>query len=112
MTFRTGTLRHRIELQSRTPYTNTAGDQEPGDWETYATVWAAINPISAREFITAQQSESEVMARITINFRDDVTAAHRCKHGANIYNIHGVLPDQDSGLEYLTLPVSKGVNDG
>ena len=36
----------------------------------------------------------------------------RVVHGGKVYNIHGVLPDMRSGLEYLTLPVSEGVSDG
>ena len=33
-------------------------------------------------------------------------------HKDKIYNPAGWLPDQDSGLEYLTAPVSQGLNEG
>ncbi|KPB96501.1 Head-tail adaptor protein [Pseudomonas syringae pv. maculicola] len=36
----------------------------------------------------------------------------RALHRGRIYNIHGALPDAKSGLEYLTLPVSEGLNNG
>lgn len=36
----------------------------------------------------------------------------RITHRGKVYNIAGVLPDNMSGLEYITLPVSEGVNDG
>jgi hypothetical protein len=33
-------------------------------------------------------------------------------HAGKVYNIAGVLPDNVSGQEYITLPVSEGVNAG
>ena len=36
----------------------------------------------------------------------------RILHRGKIYNIEGVLPDDESGLQWLTLPYSEGVKDG
>ena len=109
---RTGKLRHRITLQrpglSQDPQT---GEMVPG-WQDVATVWASIEPLSAREFIAAQAGQSEVSARVVIRHRDDVDATMRALYRGKLYNIHGVLADQKSGLEYLTLPVSEGARDG
>ena len=108
---RTGTLRHRVELQREVTSVTSFGDQEK-DWETFATVWASIAPLSAREFTASSQKKSEVMARITIRHRTDVDSSVRIKHGTTKYNIEGVLADPDSGREYLTLPCSANLNDG
>ena len=109
---RTGKLRHRITLQrpglSQDPQT---GEMVPG-WQDVATVWASIEPLSAREFIAAQAGQSEVSARVVIRHRDDVDATMRALYRGKLYNIHGVLADPKSGLEYLTLPVSEGVGNG
>lgn len=109
---RSGKLRHRVALQkparTRDPLTGGWVD----GWADVAPVWASIEPLSAREFIAAQASQSEVTARIVIRHRPDVTAAMRILYRGKVYNIHGVLADPKSGLEYLTLPVSEGVNDG
>lgn len=109
---RTGKLRHRITLQrpglSQDPQT---GEMVPG-WQDVATVWASIEPLSAREFIAAQAGQSEVSARVVIRHRDDVDATMRALYRGKLYNIHGVLADPKSGLEYLTLPVSEGARDG
>lgn len=109
---RAGKLRHRITLQrpglSQDP---VSGEMLPG-WQDVATVWASIEPLSAREFISAQAGQSEVTARIVIRHRADVDATLRALHRGKVYNIHGVLADPKSGMEYLTLPVSEGVNDG
>ena len=47
-----------------------------------------------------------------IRYRSEIGPSWRIVHRETIYNIAGVLPDKDSGLEYLTIPVSAGVNDG
>lgn len=109
---RIGKLRHRVTLQKlgRTRNPVTGGWTE--DWVDVDPVWASIEPLSAREFIAAQASQSEVTARIVIRHRPDVTAAMRILYRGKVYNIHGVLADAKSGLEYLTMPVSEGVNDG
>lgn len=79
------------------------------DWQTIARPWAAIEPLSARDFISAQAQQSEVRGRITIRRRADINASMRVLHRGLIYRILGVLSDPESGLEYQSLPVSEGV---
>lgn len=109
---RIGQLRHRVTIQrpGSTQDPNT-GQMVPG-WADVATVWASIEPLSAREFIAAQAGQSEVTARIKMRARDDIDAAMRIIHRDQVYNIHGVLPDPRSGRHWITLPVSGGLNDG
>lgn len=109
---RAGKLRHRVTIQApgMTQDPNT-GEMLTG-WADWATVQASVEPLSAREFIAAQAAQSEVTARIVIRYRDGVLPTMRILHRGLIYNIQGVLPDADSGREYITLPVSAGVNDG
>lgn len=112
MSLAAGRLRHRvrIEMLAESQASNGAVSES---WVTFAdNVPAAIEPLSAREFIAAQQAQSEVTARIVIRYRPGVTAKMRIVHGGRVYNIAGVLPDKESGREYLTMPVSEGVNAG
>lgn len=82
-------------------------------WVTHADrVPADVSPLSAREFLAAQQVQSQVVARITIRYQPGLDANMRIRHGDAIYNIAGVIPDPRSGTEWLTLPVSTGVNAG
>lgn len=106
-----GKLRHRVELQSPLR-TRDADGGVATTWQSRGQAWAAIEPLSAREFIAGQALTSDVDTRITIRYRPDVAADWRVVHGARIYAIRGVLADKNSGLEYLTLPCSSGVNDG
>lgn len=107
-----GRLRHRVSLQRL----QEARDQNTGavitDWVELAKLWAEVAPLSAREFVASQAVQSRITARITIRYREDITAKDRIVYRGQVYNIEGVLTDPASGLEYITLPVSTGVNDG
>ncbi|MWK58713.1 phage head closure protein [Pseudomonas otitidis] len=108
-----GRLRHRVAFQQLLDQQ----DPQSGDpVKAWVTVWdrvpAAIEPLSARDFIAAKAAQSEVSARITIRYRPGVSSSMRILHGTKVYAIAGVLPDPKSGREYLTLPVSEGVRDG
>ena len=105
-------LRHPVELQAKQQTQDATTGEMVTSWAKVATLWAAVEPLSAREFIAAQAGQSQITARIVIRYRANVDATMRIVYRGKIYNIHGVLPDMDSGLEYLTLPVSEGVNDG
>ena len=108
-----GKLRHRVTIESRTDQQDpTYGGITPRWTVAHENVMASIEPISAREFIASDAKQSQIIARITIRYKPDITAKHRIKHGSKIYNIEGVLTDKDSGVEYLTLPCSEGVNEG
>ena len=105
------TLRHRLEFQRLSTYLDTAGDTIEA-WSTAFKVWGAVDPLSAREFIASQSVQSAASVRVTIRYRPDVTPDMRILHRGHVLNIEGDLPDKVSGLEYLTLPCSRGVNQG
>lgn len=104
---RAGRLRHRVQIQVKQRVPDGGGGWSH-EWVTVRTVWAHVEPLSAREFVAAQAVHSEVTTRITIRYRDDITPDMRILHRGKIYNIRGVLPDNHSGLEYLTLPCTEG----
>lgn len=110
-----GKLRHRVAIQQKVPTQDPDSGEIINTWATvpgWDKVPAAIEPVSAKEFVAGQQVQSQVTTRITIRARPGVLPTMRILHGAKIYNIEGILPDRDSGLDYFTLPVSEGVSDG
>jgi SPP1 family predicted phage head-tail adaptor len=119
MSIAAGRLRHLVTIQRHDYVRDSAGDvvQDPDtgetlqEWVELAQVYAAIEPSSAREFIASQAVQSEITGKIIIRHRD-VVATDRILHNGKVYQVYGVLPDKDSGLEYLTLPVGTGVNLG
>lgn len=113
MALSAGRLRHRVRIERPSYEQDPLTGEMKKDWELVADkVPAAIEPLSAREFIAAQAAQSAVTARIVIRHRPGIDATMRVLHRGRVYNIHGVLADPVSGLEYLTLPCSEGVNDG
>lgn len=104
-----GRLRHRITILSLA----TAQDAETGDiTESYAPwaqdVPAEFTPLSSRDFIAAQAGQSAIVARVRIRYREGVQPTMRIQFRGVTYDIEGPpLPDNESGLEYLTLNVSQ-----
>ncbi len=106
-----GDLRHRVQIQQQFTTKDSDGIAQTG-WVDVATVWASVEPLSAREFIQSGQTQAAVTSRITIRYRAGLLASMRLIHRGQVFNIAGLLPDKASGLEYITIPVSAGVNDG
>lgn len=113
-----GKLRHRIIPQKSVSVQDPLTGEVVKNWVNLVQstadngIWAEVYPLSAREFTSAQATQNEITTRITIRQRNDITPKCRILYRGKIFNIEGVLPDPDSGLEYLTLPCSEGVNDG
>lgn len=106
-----GRLRHRVVIQRPVDTRDSSDGSVIRTWSNLATVWAAIEPLSAKEFIASQAEDSQVSTRIVIRYRDDISHEMRLYHAAKdkYYNIEGILSDKDSGLEYITIPCSEGV---
>lgn len=105
-------LRHRIIIQRRTPVQSQVTGAMEYTWNNIAELWANVVALSVREFIAAQAENVKVTARVTIRYREDIQEKDRILFRGKLYSVEGVLPDPDSGLEYLTLPCSEGVKDG
>jgi len=109
---RAGDLRHTVEIQKpvRTQDQNTG--EVTTTWSRVAVVAAHVEPFSVRDFMQSQADQSELSARIKVRYRTGITADMRILFRGQVYNIAGVQPDNRSGLDYLTIPVTQGVNDG
>ena len=98
----TGKLQHKVSLQRFDTVVDPDTGHREKTWREYASPWVAIEPISGREFLAAAAERSEVTTRITMYFREDVTRAERIVYRGKVYNIQVVLPDPDTGREWLT----------
>lgn len=110
MTLAAGRLRHRVTLQSPDITQDSGMGALSTSWFDEAEVWAAVEPVSVKDFIAAAATQSQVTARIVIRYRSDIQPDWRVVHGSRVYTISGILRDADTGTEYLTLAVSEGVN--
>lgn len=113
MSLSAGRLRHRVAIEHQQHVQNPVTGEIVVSWiALHPDVPAAIEPLSAKEFIAAQALQSQVTTRITIRHRPSLDATMRINHQGTIYNPVAFLPDAESGKEYLTALCSSGVNDG
>lgn len=103
-----GRLRHSLLVKKPVPTVDPSNGLTLMLWRQLPPVRAAIEPLSARDYVAAQQVKSQVNTRIVIRYRDDISPGCRLTDTSkNItYTVDGVLPDADSGREYLTLACS------
>lgn len=120
MTLAAGRLRHVVSVQERVELLDSNGQvvQDPATgeisyvWQEYAQRRAAIEPLSGREFIQSQATQSKVTGRIVLRADPAINAAMRIVHlfDGKVYNLEAILKDKDSGLEYITVLTSEGVS--
>lgn len=88
---RAGRLEHQIELQR---VTETLVNGEPiKAWATFATVWAAVEPLAGRQFFAAQQTQAQVTHSIRMDWSPNwaLTPKDRVKFGSRLFDIVAVL---------------------
>lgn len=107
-----GQLRHRIQVEHRVETQDPNTGAVSTKWEQLGKFWARVTPLSGREIMAASAEYSSVSARIRMRYRDDINSTMRIVHRNRVYNIRAVLPDSESGLEWLTLLCGEGVNEG
>lgn len=98
-----GNMRHRVTIEKIVKKTDPYGDPYD-DWGEHATVWAAIEPLTGREYWGAQQVDSEVAGKIRIRYLSDINPTMRVKFGTRIYEILAVINVNERNEE-LTLMV-------
>jgi SPP1 family predicted phage head-tail adaptor len=110
---RAGRLRHRVDIEepvhTQDPVT---GELVPAWVAVHTNLPAAIEPLSVRDFMASQQQQTEITTNILLRFIPGLLPTMRIRHGADVYNPVGFLPDKGSGLEYVTVPCALGVNEG
>lgn len=97
-----GELRHKVTIQ-RVSQTLDSSRQTVDLWTKLAEVWAAVEPLSGRELLNAQQIQPDVTHRVRIRHRDDVTPKMRVQHESRSLNIESVinLNERDRELHLL-----------
>lgn len=89
-----GKMRHRIVFQRFDGERDDYGDPlqtEADNWSDVATVWAAIDPVSGREFYAAEQSQSEVTHKVRCRYRAGLDTAMRIVCGTRLFEIESII---------------------
>ena len=97
-------LRHRITIHKAVSTQSPMGGSSSTTWAAERVLWANFTPLSVKDVINAQAANSETRARCVLRYRTDITSKMRIEHRGQMYAIDGdPLPDDHSGLEYITL---------
>jgi SPP1 family predicted phage head-tail adaptor len=111
-----GRLRHRLRLEKRDSDQDSVTGAPSFTWVEVARPWGAVEPLSVKDFINSKAQQSEVTGRIVIRFRDDINPQMRfiqtVRGREKIFKVVGILPDPESGTEFMTIAVSEGVSEG
>ena len=91
-------LRHRITFQERATGQDEFG-QPIDTWQDICTVWAAVEPLSGREFWAAQQVQAEVTTRIRIRYRQGIRPEMRVLYDGRTYDIQTVIDPEERHVE-------------
>jgi SPP1 family predicted phage head-tail adaptor len=96
-----GSLNQRALLLANT-LTPDGGGGFSNNWEAFATVWVAVEPISGTDTFGPDRLEARVCHKLTLRRRGDIAAGQRAQIGARVFRIHTVF-DEGPGAALMTL---------
>ena len=96
---RAGELRKYVTIQEKTGETRDSYGSLTWTWQTLQQVYAAIEPLSGREFFDAQEVQADVSVRIRIRALAGVKPDMRVVYGSRVLEILSVLDLEERGQE-------------
>ena len=104
-------LCHRVTIQH---YIAGGRDEDgfpiEGSWQEYKQLWAKVTPLSAKDLISAQADQSEVVARMKIRYREDITTKMQVIWKGRTFSIQSqALDDNETGNIYCTFLLGQGL---
>lgn len=97
----TGRLRRRVTLEAPADVVDEIGGLTRG-WVAVATLWAQIETPRGDTRVAGDRLEQALARRVTLRWRDGVTAEMRLRYGARLFAIKAVR-DPDERRMTLTL---------
>lgn len=97
-----GQLDQRVTVE-RFSRTEDELGQPIESWAPLFTCWAAVEPLTGREYLAAQAAVSEVTARIRMRFRPWMTAQDRVIHNGTIYQIESLIDVRSENRELVLM---------
>nr|DAN00169.1 MAG TPA: Putative head tail adaptor [Caudoviricetes sp.] len=70
-------------------------DLEDEDWKDIATTWASINPISGKEYYSAETINSDLTHKIRLRYRRGITPDMRVLYNGRIFYIISVINEYE-----------------
>jgi SPP1 family predicted phage head-tail adaptor len=99
---RAGKLDQRITLEQPTEARDPNYGTLVKTWVAVATVWAAVEPQSGREYLTNEEPGAELALRVRIRYGSHVAACSpkwRVNYGGRLLQINAVINLRSAGEE-------------
>jgi len=93
-----GDLRHSIIIQIPQRVKNSIGEWYDS-WTTWATVYAAIEPLSGKRYMEGKQANSDVTGIVRIRYRAGVIPTMRLLYGSRILQIVSIVDSKEKHEE-------------
>ena len=87
---RIGSLQWRITLEQNTPTANAMGEMVD-TYSDFATVWAAIEPLTGNRLFQAQQANSLATGVVRIRYLAGVLPTMRIRFGTRYFQILTII---------------------
>jgi SPP1 family predicted phage head-tail adaptor len=98
-----GKLRHRVDIEYETTTQNEYGEPM-GVWvKLYTAKPASIDPISGREFFSAEKVNSEITHKIRVRYAENIHSKMRVVFGSRIFNIISVINWEERNIELMLM---------
>jgi SPP1 family predicted phage head-tail adaptor len=98
-----GPLNRRITLQRPLESRDANYANVQLTWEDVATVWAALEPVSGREFLRNQEVQSELSTRVRLRWQPalaGLTPKWRLQHNGRTFGIDAVVNVREANVEF------------
>ena len=95
-----GSLRHRVRIERHAEVVG-AGGERTKTWNDSGTVWASVEPLSAKELQNAAQTKHAITHRVTIRNRlpDHIGSAKaRIVFGVRVFQVVGATSKNERGI--------------
>lgn len=96
---RRGRMRSKVTVQQQGSQTQSGSGELSDNWETYKTVWMALQPVSGRESERARQvlAEADTLADFDWSDAPAITPRMRAVYGSRTFDILHVANLQERG---------------
>jgi SPP1 family predicted phage head-tail adaptor len=101
-----GSLRERLTIERPVRVADDAGGART-TWAALATVWAEVVSLGGVETALGERREARTSHRVTMRFRDDVTAEMRLVWRGRSLDIRG-MRDPDGKRRWLAINAEEG----
>jgi SPP1 family predicted phage head-tail adaptor len=86
-----GAMRHPVTIQTVTESQNATTGAITETWSTYATAWASLEPLTARELFAARQTNASVTSRVRMRYVSGLNPKMRLLFGSRYFVIDSIL---------------------